>query len=57
MDDVFIYLAGIKEDLANLFAKYDNGEDVEEALKKLKPIIKLYYETQQEPPVLPTEDK
>ena len=57
MDDVFIYLAAVKEDLANLFAKYDNGEDVEEALKKLKPIIKLYYETQQEPPVLPTEDK
>ena len=57
MDDVLIYLAGIKEDLASLFAKYNNGEDVEGALKKLKPIIKHYYETQQESPVEMTEEK
>jgi hypothetical protein len=48
MDDVMIYLGVLRDDLNRLFSKYNNGEDVEELLNKLKPVIKNYYETQPE---------
>lgn len=48
MEKLLEKLRELKTDLVLLFSKYDKGEDVEETLKKIKPIIRHFYETEPE---------
>lgn len=57
MDNLYTWLADLNGNLSMLFEQIEKGEDVEQTLRRIKPLIRLYYETHTEEPATEEEIK